>query len=827
MRVISWMMMSLLSVLMLSQIALAANPEVPVVSTEQTQATEQEVKTAEELVQTSEEQLQVAEEQLQMAEEQLQVAEEQVHAAEELVQASGEQMPETMSEMPVIEPELWHQRKSLIHFTKSDQGRFLFLRQTQASHAFYISLPYRVKPEQMLVHLEFTNSNALLADRSQIMLRMNGGVFGQAHLDPVFPDGAVDVSVPLSMLQDHENEMAVEVAQHYLMECEDPGSPELWTSIDLNKSYVEFTGALKPVTQSLSEVDRILREPGWLPQTATLMFKGDDQQHLQAGSIISQGLSLRNTEHPLAVHARRWIDDQSSFAGLKEDVVLFGTREELADILGLQEWEKGALGQLIVKTLPGSPEHFLLGIVASDTQHLIDVAKAFAMSTAPFRNQDQVAVYEIQDAEHTAYSSHVAVMEGREYQFSDLGYETDTLKGLIDQTHMDVWIPADLFATSHMNVELKLHFSYGAALRADSVMNLFHNGKFIRGISLADPKGLSISDYKIKIPLASMRPGLNRFEFQSRMFPYTATNCMTGNTENLLFTLFEDSSISIPNTDRFVQMPEVNLLVTTGFPYTENHGEGSVIQVPSYTDMMLGSAWTLSAKLAQIREAIQEHLLIVNDANGYRDVIRLSTIKDVSEAFWENATINLGEKGFINHPTLANPNVLGRKTSQWHDQLERFLDASVSNAPEYLKRSSVVKVKEDVKLLNSVGLLQMENPAAGGGTLTMIVADQEQSLEAGVGRIIESWDQLLPVYGDLVIWGDAVQTGEKDFWHAHVEQHHYHIGSMPRWNRLSYFAIKYPEFLSALLFVLFVVMALITRWSLTFYRKKEHPSIEV
>jgi len=73
------------------------------------------------------------------------------------------------------------------------------------------------------------------------------------------------------------------------------------------------------------------------------------------------------------------------------------------------------------------------------------------------------------------------------------------------------------------------------------------------------------------------------------------------------------------------------------------------------------------------------------------------------------------------------------------------------------------------------------------------------------------------VYGDLVVWGNAADQGGADFWSAQINQHHYHIGSMPRWDRLSYYAIKYPGVLVTLLFGVFLLMALITRWALIFY----------
>jgi len=722
----------------------------------------------------------------------------------------------------------WKQQSALMNFTHEKHGRFLFLRQTQGSHAFQVSIPYRVKTSTMLVHLEFTNSNALLAKRSQIRLRMNGGVFAQAHLDPIFPDGSMDVQVPLGLLKSGMNVLNLEVAQHYLMECEDPGSPELWTSIDMKKSYIKVVGVVKDIQPQFSEVKHLLSDSGWLPQHITLLYTNSDQAHLHAGTLISQGIALKNQTQPAIIHSQLLEKLTGNIEDIKGDVILFGSRDELVNAMKLPDAKKDTIGQIFIRARANDSKHFIVVVVSSDIENLVPLAKAFALSSAPVGNQDIVQVYNVQSQTNAMknYASHAAVIEGHSYKFSQVGYETTTLKGLQDQTHIDVWIPPGLFAESHMNVDLNLHFSYGASLRADSVLNILHNGKFIRGISLADKKGLSISDYNIRIPLASMRPGLNRFDFQSRMYAYTPSNCTTGNVENLLVTLFEDSTIHIPDAARLVAMPEINLLTTTGFPYTGIGASDSVIQVSSLSNAMMGAAWTLAARLAQVQEAIVEPLTVSLDAGEYKNVIRLSTIHDISPAWWAKAPINLGEKGFINHPTLANPDVLGDEISSWRLKLARLLDASMSDAPKYLKQGAYVRVREDVKLLNAAALMQMENPSYASGTLTLIVSDTEDELERAVRRLSLMWSKLSSVSGDLIIWGISAEPGQSDFWSASLHQNHYHIGSIPRWQRLSYFAIKYPWFLLTLLLSMFVLMSLITRWWLLSYRRKEHPAID-
>jgi len=45
------------------------------------------------------------------------------------------------------------------------------------------------------------------------------------------PEGKVSVNLTVKLIKTGYNELKFTVAQHYTLECEDPGSSELWTTI--------------------------------------------------------------------------------------------------------------------------------------------------------------------------------------------------------------------------------------------------------------------------------------------------------------------------------------------------------------------------------------------------------------------------------------------------------------------------------------------------------------------------------------------------------------------------------------------------------------------
>ncbi len=717
-------------------------------------------------------------------------------------------------------------RQEMRVFAKEHARRFMVLRQSEAEYPLHIAVPYRLKPSAIRAHIVFTNSNALLKGRSQLRLRWNGGVFAQAPLDPAYPDGTIDVSVPLELVKSGNNVLAVEVSQHYLSECEDPGSPELWTMVDMDASYIEMEGTMRAIEPTLRSFDNLLSSENWDALHVTMVPLAKSPDHLHAGTLLAESLANRAHDQTLIVDGAELGPTVGSTA-VGHDLVVFGTYDEAEAMLGPIDIKAGARGHVMVRARQSDPGHFLLAVLGKTKADLVKAASAFAWATLPLSDEASMDVFDVTVPSAMVYSSRHAVQEGREYNFADLGFQTKTMKGLQDQTSVMMWLPPDLFSKNHSQVEMRLHFSYGAALRPDSVLNIYHNGQFLRGISMSDPRGLLVRDYRIWIPLYAFRPGLNEFRFESRMHANTGTNCTTGNTDNLLLTLFDDSTFTIPETSHYVAMPDFNYLVNTGYPYLGDLGDTPVIQIPNLNPQMLSSAWTLAARLGQLKGSPIQSLTVSNSANGASNIIRLDVFSNVDDTIWNAAPVNLGKKGFINHPSLANPSVLGHEPLTWRKKLNMLLSGSeYESGSETGARYHSVGIQQSFSLKNQGALMQFENPKVSGGTMTLLVSDSEEQLVQAIRHLVELWPQMQDSHGDLLLWGTSVEKGHPDFWSGEVGSNVYHIGSMPYLERITYFAIQYPVFLLILLLVVFLFMALLTRYLLIMYRHQTHPHIE-
>ena len=132
-------------------------------------------------------------------------------------------------------------------------------------------------------------------------------------------------------------------------------------------------------------------------------------------------------------------------------------------------------------------------------------------------------------------------------RFEDFAFRTVTLRGMsAGRAELTFNVPADLFSGRDHDVELRLHIAHGAGMRGDSVLNLMLNGTFENVIHLDRAEGAVYRDYRVQIPLRSLRPGRNVLSFEPQLMPLVTGDCQAVQDENLLVTIFDDSTIEMP-----------------------------------------------------------------------------------------------------------------------------------------------------------------------------------------------------------------------------------------------------------------------------------------
>jgi cellulose synthase operon protein B len=717
------------------------------------------------------------------------------------------------------------------------------LRYTADEFTLYVPVSPRSKVKSALLHLQLTNSISLLRERSQLVVRLNGRVLAQVPLNPAQPETSVDIRLPVALLKPGYNQLTFSVAQHYTLRCEDPSAPELWTEIDTLASTLTFDSELTPLQPRLSDLaqlfdPKLAGDQGITIVTASPLPMRDDQ--LQWGMLVAQGAALRLQYAPLRVRQetaeRAGAEGRSAnFPGLKQDGLkdtdsaLIGTKEELAPYVAKSILDGISGGFLGVYALDADPRRFVLVVSGTTPAEVVQAARSFAFLNFPYPDTPSMLVSAIEYAKLPDYAGKNTLTQPGIYRFSQLDFRSATVRGnsvssLVNEEHIqnleiEVVMPADLFAHEDLNVDMILHFAYGAGLRRDSVLNIMLNERFERAIALDQQSGAAYQKYQIAIPLRSFQPGVNKIRFAPRMMPLITGECLAIQTENLQLTLFEDSYVNMPKSAHFVSMPNLRLLVRTGFPYNvKTDGSAALVHVASNDSKTIAAAWMLIGKLAQ-RNGYPLHQLGISFAApgpDNKDLIVVGITGKIDAKLLQGAPLEFGKFSRIPYPVAAE-----QTAEDWpRDWLERLLPGTsrpLAVGTEGDGGNKSVVVSQASELVSHALAMQYRSPGASGKTATALMAANEELLYQGTTELIKPaiWNDL---QGNVVIWNKGAESVA---WQKAGGD--YTVGAVSVTSRLEFYFSRYPWLWFIMLLVLTLLLAWVTTRLLRRFRLKNHP----
>ncbi|MFZ4776894.1 MAG: cellulose biosynthesis cyclic di-GMP-binding regulatory protein BcsB, partial [Terrimicrobiaceae bacterium] len=98
----------------------------------------------------------------------------------------------------------------------------ILMRNASSTYTVFVPQSARFQAKSYGLRLKFTNSIALLSERSVLRVVMNDVIVGQFYLDRTKPTNDVDIEIPLNLVKNGFNRLQFIVAQHYTYKCEDP-----------------------------------------------------------------------------------------------------------------------------------------------------------------------------------------------------------------------------------------------------------------------------------------------------------------------------------------------------------------------------------------------------------------------------------------------------------------------------------------------------------------------------------------------------------------------------------------------------------------------------
>jgi hypothetical protein len=689
------------------------------------------------------------------------------------------------------------------------------------SYNFTIPVPERWKVVSATLHFSYVNSSALIPRNSRLVFTVHNNPLAQVRLNPDTPEGEVTVPIPGALLKTGYNPCSFWVSQHYTDEqCEDPFAPELWTWLKLGTAYLVFELEPVPVPRRVSAISDFLFDPRNIFETrVNLVVPELTPVYLKAASLVASGVALRYEYRP-----PEFLLSQALVNGM--DNILIAAGKDTAALL------KGAAGPpegpaIAVRHLPerkaapapGQPEvvetpHLALVVIsAKDGQELETACRAFASLSYPLPDSPAARIAGLSLPDVGEHMLQKGVLPGRAYSFASLGHRTTEFRSISPPPlTIDLRLPSDLYLSPNTFASVILHMAYDAAMRSDSVLNIRLNGKFISGMRLDNPKGEYFRGYRVDIPLSSFKPGMNRLSLEAELTPLHTDKCTLIQTENLRLTIFEDSTVILPEVPYWTKMPQLDLFFQDAFPLGRwpDLREAAVV----LTEKSLAAAHAAVSVVAMCAQKI-----------GYPP-FGLAWLEQYDPAATRKDLLLAGAMSTLPAAALARAPIAGIDPLRLSfPQLDRPQPRS-SEPIDFWAKATTVKTQmpqnlSDIRagspvagdLLGSMGqgraaLMQFQHPDAAERTVMVFTAGRSEDLIAG----------------SRALWNPVVQGGGRgDLFVVNLEKpeyetlaHHigpsYYIGNPGRMPVVQNFINTHPVLsIAALLVILLILCALILK----------------
>lgn len=653
----------------------------------------------------------------------------------------------------------------------------LMLRHSNGEYSISIPISDRVKPESAVMELVLTNSNQLKGNRSQMSIYVNDYLVGQIKLDPINNNTKAKLQIDREYLKNGYNKVTFKAAQHYTdYHCENWSAPELWTNIDTVKSTFTLNYEAAPVTEKLSALDELINDR--LGRYPLSILRGDaavSDHYLYWGALISQAVKMRLKYVPLQLeekpatvfgeNAGRFAIDPMSLAN---DAVLVGTKAQIAKLIpagvgdAIQGPYLGIFRQEHDKT------HFILVVSGNNDDQVSAAAQALALLNARFPDQAQSVFQAPPLPKENDLLQPGAIVPGNSYQFSQLDYQNNWQDG--GEAKLELHLPADIYGTEEKMVTLNLDLAYGAAMRSDSVVNIDLNGVFIHAIHLKESEGAHYQNYQIQLPLRNFQAGLNTLRFKAILTPSVSGECQFDQRNNLIVTIYPDSTIGFPDTGHAAELPDLKLFATTGFPLARNGSAGgTVFKLLDTSSDSIASAWHLIAALAaQQRVPLIDVKLTQGDIPAADNVVLIGQLAGLSQAgaVAEAAPVKLGQDNRFPYTFKERQVAAEQSILEWLD--ENLFGGDVKPKAAEITKANVA-VTQSGGLGEEFLLMSYPNPE-GKGVVLALLSGKDSSLYQGLNLLESSalWSQLR---GNVFVWdklkhfhwqqeGDTITVGD-------------------------------------------------------------------
>ena len=450
---------------------------------------------------------------------------------------------------------------------------------------------------------------SVMPEASHLTLTINDVVVGRTNIVGTRGVRTAVFNMPAGLVKPGFNSVRLSAEHRHRVDCSLEATYELWTQIDPT-----LTGLVLPKD-----------DPGVANIAELAGFPPDEEGAMPIRVVLPRQTGLASVERALRV-----VQDISlagRFAQPSVDVgpmadgeyglnLVIGAADEVVVALG--QVNIGAITGPRVALLPASRgQRSTIVLTGRDDNEVNEAIKTLASAAELKGSREGLRA--------AAAFPGVRVEGGQTVRFSDLGLSSEEFSGRLYRAAFNIMMPPDFYPADYAKAHLLFDGGYAPGLSKGAQIVISVNERNVVSQKLTKSGGDVFREDSIPLPLGSLRPGLNRIEFEAQLPSASDDACdpLAAISGGKRFLFLDSSKIEIPKIGRIARMPDLSVTATGGYPYAG--ATRPTLYLPAPSREAVGAAATLAAHLAIAAGASIDFHLTTQDPGAAGPVFIVGT----------------------------------------------------------------------------------------------------------------------------------------------------------------------------------------------------------
>ncbi len=663
-------------------------------------------------------------------------------------------------------------------------------------------------------YIDYTSSILLMKDHSAGLVLFNNTLVAQYKLFNNMKTG-VKFKIPSDIFTAH-NILNLEMIQHYTHTCEDGSNSELWSDVNLEKSYLEFHVRVKPIPEEIRSISEYMldekqyevapinyvlsRNPSDEELRHYMLFTGAAANQLKYRiAPISASHTIKNSAHNIII---------ASKSRAREILQEFDSKLDLEKILE---------NDIKIIRNPFEKDKAIVLITPQESTKIDEVIYALYKKDLSLYRRQGLDIEKVTIPEPApAYSAKNYIPVNKKVYFKELGYKTTVLKGWYPpKIELGFKVYPDQYFNKKDRIKTHIRYVFPTTVHDDSVVNIYLNNIFAKQIDIMKASRESTVTLKVGalfdwtdnngLPAYFVGKGFNKLKFDFSLVPNKKGHCEIFNTENLVAMIMDDSYFILPKSKPWIEMPYLQLISTSTYPYS------------IYPDLQDTQFVLSNTKLDTIAAAMNFTFFLTQEMQSFPSYLGISQSlssgdTDKQLIFFGSIHDNLLQEQSKDAPISFEDTKMNRP----YPFVKRFIEhESILNDDRTIKHRFIKNMYETNQLDSALLMQIYRSPFNSQKTVLMFGAENASNLNRGVKSLLKYQNRQL-IQGDTVLYDPIDEEGVS----FDIKQK-YILSSMNWLDKISLIVSANPiKYIFALIFILLFATWLIRRLLLAFKGRK-------